>query len=401
MSRLLAALSIALLLSPGIARAQMPTEPVSLGDGRLVLSGDATVTFATSDPGFFNYTDYEYSALRNIRFGLSAEFRANSRLQFLGELRMDHGDRLQPFALFARIRPWPERRFDIQIGRIPPTFGAFSKSSYGASNLLIGTPLAYQYLTSLRPDALPATTEDLVRMRGRGWLASYPLGNTAPDRGLPFVNTVRWDTGVQVHGVNGIVEWTGAVTAGTLSNPRVDDDNDGRQVAGRAVVRPWPEIAVGGSIARGAFLSRDLQLVLASGHQVEDGVQQAFGLDAEFARGRLLARSEMMWSAWTLPLGLTSAENETLRATSLLVEGRYRILPGLQLAARAERLGFDRLPTAAGLIAWEAPVRRLELGVGYSVVRNVTLKTSWQRNQRDGGRVREDTLWAGQIVYWF
>ncbi len=69
---------------------------------------------------------------------------------------MDHGDRLQPFALFARIRPWPARRFDIQVGRIPPTFGAFGRSAYGTANMLIGTPLAYQYLTSLRPDALPA-----------------------------------------------------------------------------------------------------------------------------------------------------------------------------------------------------------------------------------------------------
>ena len=378
----------------------MPTEPVSLGDGRLVLGGDATVTFATSDPGFFNYTDYEYSALRNIRFGLSAEWRVTSRLQFLGELRMDHGDRLQPFALFARVRPWPQRRFDIQIGRVPPTFGAFSKSAYGASNLLIGTPLAYQYLTSLRSDALPATAEDLVRMRGRGWLASYPLG-AAADRGLPFVNTVRLDTGVQVHGVNGMLEWTGAVTTGSLSNPRVDDDNDGRQVAGRAVLRPWPALAMGGSIARAAFLSRDLKSVLASGHDVEDGVQQGFGLDAEYAQGRFLARSELMWSTWTLPLGLTSTENETLRATSVLVEGRYRIFPGLQLAARAERLGFADLPTANGPVPWEANVRRLELGVGYSVVRNVMLKTSWQRNLRDGGRVRHDTLWAGQIVYWF
>jgi hypothetical protein len=401
MSRVLVALSFAVLMSPAIARAQMPTEPVSLGDGRVVLGGDATVTFATSDPGFFNYTDYEYSALRNIRFGLSAELRANSRLQLLGELRMDHGDRLQAFALFARIRPWPARRFDIQIGRIPPTFGAFGKSAYGASNLLIGTPLAYQYLTSLRPDALPATTDDLVRMRGRGWLASYPLGNATPDRGLPFINSVRLDTGVQVHGVNGIVEWTGAVTAGSLSNPRVSDDNDGHQVAGRAVVRPWSALAVGGSIARGAFLSRDLGAALASGHTVEDGVQQAFGLDAEFAHGRFLTRGELLWSAWTLPLSLTGAGNETLHATSVLVEGRYRLLPGLQLAARAERLGFAQLPTLAGPVAWDAPVRRLELGVGYSVVRNVMLKTSWQRNLRDGGRIHHDTLWAGQIVYWF
>ena len=76
-------------------------------------------------------------------------------------------------------------------------------------------------------------------------------------------------------------------------------------------------------------------------------------------------------------------------------------MPGLQLAARGERLGFEQLPTMAGPMAWDAPVRRLEVGVSYAVVRNVTFKTSWQRNLRDGGRVRHDTLWAGQIVYWF
>ena len=379
----------------------MPTEPVSLGDGRVVIGADVTATFASEDPGFFNYTDYEYSALRNLRVGVTAEVRASSRLQFLGEVRIDHGNRLQPFALFARIRPWPARRFDIQVGRIPPTFGAFGRSAYGTANLLIGTPLAYQYLTSLRPDALPRTIDDLVRMRGRGWLANYPLGNTAADRGLPFVNSVRWDTGVQLHGVNGMIEWSGAITTGSLSNPRVDDDNDGRQVAGRVVLRPTPALAVGGSVARGAFLSRSLETALLEGRRVEDGVQQAYGVDAEYAQGRFLARSEVLWSTWTLPVPLTSAEDETLGATSVLVEGRYRILPGIQLAARAERLGFERVQAPAGWLAWDAPVRRFEIGAGYSVVRNVTLKASWQRNLRPGTRVPHDSLWAGQIVYWF
>ena len=29
------------------------------------------------------------------------------------------------------------------------------------------------------------------------------------------------------------------------------------------------------------------------------------------------------------------------------------------------------------------------------------LKGSWQRNGRDGGRVRRDSLFAGQVLYWF
>ncbi len=390
------------LASPIAARGQrLPSEPVSLGDGRVVIGADVTATVASADPGFFNYTDYKYSALRNLRVGVSAQVRASQRFQVLGEVRIDHGDLLQPFALYARIRPWPARRFDVQVGRIPPTFGAFGRAAYGTANLLIGTPLAYQYLTSLRPDALPAVTEDLLRMRGRGWLSYFPVGNRAADRGLPLVNSARWDTGVQLHGVNGIIEWTGAVTTGSLSNPRVDDDNDGRQVAGRAVVRPSAAVALGVSVARGAFLSRSLESAPGVERRVEDGVQQAVGIDAEYAQGRFLSRGEVLWSHWTLPVALTSEAAETLGATSILVEGRYRVWPGIHVAARAERLGFGRLSTATGLQAWEAPVKRFEVGTGYSVLRNVMVKASWQRNLRDGGRVRHDTLGALQVVYWF
>ena len=43
-----------------------------------------------------------------------------------------------------------------------------------------------------------ANAGQLLRMRGRGWLVNYLVGNVAPDRGLPLANAFRWDTGVQV-----------------------------------------------------------------------------------------------------------------------------------------------------------------------------------------------------------
>ena len=42
------------------------------------------------------------------------------------------------------------------------TFGAFARRTYANDNPLIGYPLAYQYLTSLRPDAVPATADALA-----------------------------------------------------------------------------------------------------------------------------------------------------------------------------------------------------------------------------------------------
>ena len=161
----------------------LPEEPISLAGGHVVFGAEVSATFAPEDPGFFNYTSYEFSALRNLRLGVSAEMRANDHLQVLGEVRLDQGRVLEAYGLFVRLRPWPARRFDIQAGRIPPTFGAMSRTAYGSSNILIGQPLAYQYLMSIQPDALPATNDDLLRMRGRGWLSNFPVGNSVDGPG--------------------------------------------------------------------------------------------------------------------------------------------------------------------------------------------------------------------------
>lgn len=160
-------------------------------------------------------------------------------------------------------------------------------------------------------------------------------------------------------------------------------------------------MAVGVSAARGAYLSRSLERALPSGARLNDAVQRALGVDAEYSEGRFLARAELIRSHWTLPFALSGRGNERLGAHSMLVEGRYRIGPGLQLAARAERLDFSRIQAGGLRESWEAPVQRIEAGASYSIIRNVSLKASVQRNVRDGGPIRRDTLAAMQVVYWF
>ena len=54
---------------------------------------------------------------------------------------------------------------------------------------------------------------------------------------MPLVYALRWDTGVQVKvGDGGPIEVSGAVTNGTLSSPRFEDDNGGKQISGRVVL---------------------------------------------------------------------------------------------------------------------------------------------------------------------
>lgn len=395
------AASLLLVLASVAAAQSLPEAPISLADGHVVIGAEISATIGPDDPGFFNYTSYEFSALRNLRMGVAAEVRANDHIQVLTEVRFDQGRVLEAYGLFVRVRPWPARRFDLQVGRVPPTFGAMTRTAYGSGNLLIGQPLAYQYLLSLRPDALPATTDDLLRMRGRGWLSSFPLGNSAAAPGLPMVNTSRWDTGVQAHGVSGAFEWTGSVTAGSLSDPRFRDNNDGRQIAGRLVARPNAAFAVGLSASRGAWLNRDVDDAAMASNAGDRARQLAFGGDVEFSTGPILVRGEAIRSTWAFPDIAALQLPEPLVATSLLVEGRYKIAPGLYLAARADRMDFSWIPGTQGPATWESPTWRLETGAAYSLTRNAQIKGSWQLNDRDGGRVRRDSLLAAQVLYWF
>ena len=75
--------------------------------------------------------------------------------------------------------------------------------------------------------------------------------------------------------------------------------------------------------------------------------------------------------------------------------------PGLFAAVRLEHLGFSEVAGSAGLREWEAPVGRLEAGIGYSLQRNLLLKLSLQHNSRDGGRVPVLSFGAAQLVFWF
>jgi hypothetical protein len=375
----------------------LPSEPVTFGGGRVVIAGDVAASLAPADTGFFNYGDYEHSTLRQIRIGVSGAVRANTRLSVLGELRVDNFETVTPFALYARVRPWPERRFDIQIGRIPPTFGAFTRHAYGHENPLIGYPLAYQYLTSLRRDAAPLSADELLRMRGRGWLSNFGLGNLAPDRGLPLVTAFSWDTGVQVNTGWRALDVTAAVTNGSPAYPRVRDDNDGKQISARVALRPTVGLVLGGSWSRGQFAARSL-IDAAGAPDDRRFIQRAYGADLEYSRDHWMVRADAVMSEFAIPAVQGPFVPNPLRALAVSLEGRYAVMPGFYAAARAEHLTFSRVAGSTRVDEWDAPVTRVEIGGGYYVQRNLILRMSVQLNRRDGGRVREATLPAVQLL---
>jgi hypothetical protein len=398
-----------LIALAGSARGQsLPAAPITTAGGRLTIGGEASAAVAPSDEYYFNYSDYNYDLLRQVRADASAVLRLGTRFALLGDLRVEgpigNGPwTLRPYAAFARIRPWSHRAFDVQAGLIPPVFGAFSRHSYGADNPLIGFPLAYQYLTSLRPDALPASADDLLRMRGRGWLARYPVGNLAADHGVPLVDGLHYQAGVEVHAGNGNdpIEVSAALTAGSMSVPHVAGAPSAPQVSGRFAWRPSPGLVLGVSGARGVFVAPSVTDALGSAAADSSNDQRTLGFDAEYSRGHWLVRTEGVLSSWRIPALAPPYIDAPLRAFGIDVEGRYRILPGLYAAARVDHLGFSHITGSAGELPWDAPVRRIEAGGGYSVQRNVLVKFAYQYNWRDSAATPTSALVSAQVLFWF
>ena len=356
----------------------------------------AAVVSRKDEVAFFNYTDYEHSTLRQVRLRLMLEQRLPARFDVLAEVRVEN-DLLNAPALFVRWQPWANRPLHVQAGRLPLTIGAFARRAYGSDNLLVGVPLVYQYLTSVRPDALPQTTDDVLRMRARGWRPSYPIGATEFAPGLPLLAYSRGDTGVQMQWT--AASWTAAaaVTRGTVADPRVRDNNGGLTLSSRvAMIRP-SGLTVGVSASRGSWVGRDVRSLLTPVEQQRGTTQALLGVDTEFARGHWILRSEWWHSRFNVPT-LTQA----LSATGGFAEARYRFLPRWQVSMRGDRLAFSKIAWSGGPTeAWDAPVWRVEGALGYRVSRHIDVRAGYQYNWRRAGRVGALGFPTLQAMVWF
>jgi len=329
-----------------------------------------------------------------------AEARLHAKAALLFDARMDNLQPPRVYALYLRLRPWSGRDFDVQLGLVPTVFGSFPRRRYAFDNPLPSLPLVYQYLTTIREDALPSNAEEVVAQRGRGWLVRYPIGDTRFGPGRPLVNAERWDAGIQarigVHPLSLAV----AVTQGTLSHPTVEDDNAGKQVSGRLAWTPSPSFTAGLSGSSGDFVADEARDELPGGGPGKYR-QQAMGLDLEWARGHVILRGEAVFSSWHLPAVDATRIEEPLDALGAFVEARYKLRPGLYVASRVERLTMAEIGSNLGYLSWDADVTRFELGGGYSPMRHLLVKAAWQHNRRDGGRVRQSDLFSVQVLAWY
>lgn len=392
-----AALALA-LLAGAAAGEEPPPRRVSFAFG-----GEARLTVAPEDRGFFNDQDYGHNVLRLARLSLTGRLGLGQRAGLLADVRSENGDVPYFHALYLSLRPLKDVPLDVQIGRIPPVFGAYPRRGYTPSEPLPGVPLAYQYLTNLRADALPASADDLLWQRGGSWRVWYPVGDGEWAPGVPLVSAFQWDTGAEMRlgSDGGMIEASASVTQGSLSRPQPWDENGEPQVTGRLALRPLAGLVAGFSASRGEFVEGAAAEAASAFTGRREGFHQdALGIDVEYSRGRSLLRGEAVWSRWGLPSIQVPRLTSPVEAWSAFLEGHHRVIPGLTLAARVERLEFSRIRGSQREATWDAKVSRVEGAAAYALRRRFIAKAAYQYNWREARRRRQGLV-IGQLVLWF
>jgi hypothetical protein len=390
------------------ARAQLlPSTPITLLDGRLAIAGSMSAAIGPRDDrAYYNLTGYNTDLLRLAHVSLDATLRLGDRVDLVaavdGLTPVNHWAwEGYPSALHLAVRPWRRLPLAILAGIVEPDFGAFLHRAYGPGNLLIGYPLAYHYATSVRSDAFPASADELLRRRGFGAVALYSIGDRYREPGLPLVNPFGWNPGVRVEAGTGALHGSVALLRGGIANRFRQHGDSGWTINGRIEARPGAALVVGGSFAHGGYVDRDLRALTRTALFNRDPRETAVGLDAEYSRGYWLIRGEFIFTRRSVPSFGAPYLSGPLDARWAGVEGRYKLFPGMYLAARAERLSFNTVSGSSATVTWDAPVTRVEAGGGYSLGRNVLAKASYQRNSRDSRWYPRQQLVSAQVVLWF
>lgn len=348
---------------------------------------------------FFSFGENPFHA---VRLRLLADGKIQEHVTAFAELLSDDGHAPRLYGGFVRLSDPKGRDIHLEIGKIPLHVGAFPNRSDASRNNLIGSPLVYQYHVDVRDDQVPVRPEDIVANQARGYFTDYAagaltgLGYPGTGQALSVLYENCWDVGAVVVGTANPFEFALGATNGTVGSMVSTDDNNGKQVLGRIGVAPAPWVRAGFSGARGPYLNRILDDELPARHGVDDYNQVFAGSDLELSYDRAVVYGEYVWNRFQQPY----VGNLDLRGW--YAEGKVTVRPGWYVAGRYSRILFGDLRLSNGsLAAWDAPLWRREIGVGFKPSKMLLAKLVHQETHTETAPRRVEAFMAAQLAVVF
>lgn len=373
------------LLLVCLLAASAPVEAVEV-------SGLAVATAARTSTRRWVYQRRDFSSPYDpLQARLMVDTEIDPNTQLFLEFETPIGEGFKVHGASITLKSLGRSGVRLEVGKIPTVFGIYQKRALPSLNPLAGDPLAYSYFTRLWSDRPFASGAALVAAKPKGSWVGYhapaPLrqavrttpgkdaawdGSLLRQAGQPTVYEHGWDTGLALS-----KQWkrTGLALGlmnGSLSNPKDRNDLGSTNVVGRFEYRHGPTWRFTLSGATGNYLDRAAETLVPAGRALTDYKQGVYGGGVEYALGAFDMNMEYIRSRWDLPV-----VEQTVGDRALYWTGRYKIRPGLFTALRFDRIRFDAIAGAGGVLSpWYFDADRTELGFGYYLSRRNLLKTS-------------------------
>ncbi len=289
--------------------------------------------------------------------------------------------RVTLYGAYIRFTNILDRNLNLNLGLIPNPFGTFGPRTYADKNPLIGTPLVYNYHTAFSLIKSLDSVDALRAIRGQGY-ANY---------GLPILYDFCWNSGLEIYGNKGNIDWSLGALSGSVSAPTLSIKKDIPQFMGRLGFYFTPEFSLHLSGFTGPYISqypeRDDSL------EVNDFLNSGGGFSIHYRGAYLDIYSEIFGTQWEQPY------YETLSAASGYLEIKYKFIPQWYLAARGGAIRFSTIDFGGnqGTESWDYPLDRYEFGVGYHIDRRMVVKLVIQDTRSSVAEELNDTIVAIQI----
>ncbi len=329
----------------------------SMTHAEVFLSGQLALVGRNLTENPSNKTNLGYSAFDLVSLRTFLDARISDRLSGFIQFYTG-GTALKDVMLYgAYIRYDHTPRLHLEAGLIPTPVGMWGPRTYAGNNPLVGTPLMFQYKTSLATyGPLQTEVEEILEDRGL-------------DEYSPIVYDFCWNTGIHGYASVGQLDFGLAMTNGSLGSTKREMTYDRPNVAVHANWIPAPFLTVGAWGSVGPYLSPSMESQLPAGKIIEDYNQQSVG--------GLLHASRGHWDIYTEAFADRHQHPYfgDLDIVGGYAEVKVSVAPRWWVAGRAGHLSFSRLdnPEANGA-RWDYPITRLEGGIGRHLTERSRIK---------------------------
>ncbi len=213
---------------------------------QMQISGLSDILFKNAEEkDVTNLTFLGFSNFHSLRTRLFFDGSIDRDVYFFAQILVDNLTGFQLYAAYARFQNLSGPKLNLQLGLIPATIGSFAPRTYSDKNPLVGVPLLYNFHTAIDPRSLGSS----------GTLAELSAAKDARNRGgLPVIYDACWNTGIEIYGSAGNLDYSFGILSGSVSNPTVEQSKDIPQFTSRFVYNFGPGFKFGASVYYGPYL---------------------------------------------------------------------------------------------------------------------------------------------------